>query len=212
MVHETILRDLKAIPNLKTKDVDLYNKRLIKNKTDVSGLRDYILEDQLLHRTYFQVSLGQLRDPAAQFAFIEQNQDLLQDWWHVDQLNQFVVRSRDFEFAYAKARQYINSHKPFTRRWGYVLFLSGLQKEVIHTRQILDLMKDDPEYYVQMAEAWVICDLAVYNPEETIRFLENSDLQYNILGKAIQKMVDSFRISPEDKHYVKILRSKLKAN
>jgi 3-methyladenine DNA glycosylase AlkD len=73
-------------------------------------------------------------------------------------------------------------------------------------------MKDDEEYYVQMAQAWLICDLAVFNPKEVISFLENSKLKYNILGKAIQKMVDSYRISDEDKAYVKSLRNKLKAN
>ncbi|NLJ89879.1 MAG: hypothetical protein GX323_03180 [Clostridiales bacterium] len=73
-------------------------------------------------------------------------------------------------------------------------------------------MKDDPEYYVQMAQAWLICDLAVFNPKDTIEFIENSNLKYNILGKAIQKILDSYRISDSDKAYVKSLRPKLKEN
>ena len=62
-----------------------------------------------------------------------------------------------------------------------------------------------------MAEAWLICDLAVFNPKDTIAFIENSTLDYNILGKAIQKMLDSYRISDADKAYVKSLRAKIKA-
>ena len=212
MMIDEIRAKLSVQPNPKTKEIDTYNKELIKSKIDVSGLSQHVLDNQEFHRTYFQVSLGQIKDLKAQFAFIEQNEDYLQDWWHVDQLNQFLKKPVDFDFAYDKARQYVNSDKIFTRRWGYVLFLAGLQKDPTRTKLILALMKNDAEYYVQMAQAWLICDLAVFNPKETIEFIENSDLNYNILGKAIQKMVDSFRISAENKDYVKSLRSKLKKN
>ena len=181
MLYKQIIDELSAIPNLKTKDIDSYNKRLIKSGTDVSRIRDYILTHQLLHRTYFQVSLGLMTDIAKQFSFIEDNEDCLQDWWHVDQLTQFIRKPIDFEFAYAKAKVYIDCPKPFTRRWGYVLFLTGLQKDTKNTKLILSLMKDDEEYYVQMAEAWLICDLAVFNPKDTITFIESSSLNYDIL-------------------------------
>lgn len=213
--HKTyieITSDLKSIINCKTADVDKYNKKLIKEKCDVSDLKEYVLIDQSVHRTYFQVSLGLLESIEEQFAFIEQNEDLLQDWWHVDQLTQFVKKPIDFEFAFAKAKQYILSLKPFVRRWGYVLFLTGLQKEPANTSSILSLMKDDDEYYVQMAEAWLICDLAVFNVDCVYEFVENSKMQYNILGKAIQKICDSYRITDEYKGKFKKLREKIKKN
>lgn len=203
--------ELLQIPQRRTRDIDAYNKALIRSGTDVSALAGHILDNQLLHRTYFQVSLGLLKESRAQFAFIEQNEAYLADWWHVDQLTQFLTKPLDFEFALDRAKVYVQSDKPFTRRWGYVLFLAGLQKDPAHTRAILSLVKDDPEYYVQMAEAWLLCDLAVYNPREVIAYIEQSDLDYKILGKAIQKMVDSFRISEADKTYVKSLRSRLRS-
>lgn len=212
MLYKKIISDLESIPNRKTKDVDAYNKRLIKEKTDVSEIGEYIIENQILHRTYFQVSLGLIKDTEKQFDFIEKNEDYLRDWWHTDQLIQFIRKPLNFDFAYSRAKKYINSEKNFTRRWGYVLFLAGLQKEMAHTKNILSLMKNDDEYYVQMAEAWLICDLAVFNPKEVIEYIESCGLKYNILGKAIQKILDSYRISDEDKAYVKSLRSKVKEN
>ena len=212
MTHVEILRDLESIENLRTKDVDLYNKRLIRNKTDVSELRDFVLENQLLHRTYFQVSLAGQKSLEAKFAFIEENFEKLQDWWHVDQLLQFLKKPVDFDFAFDKAKEYIFSKDTFTRRWGYVLFLAGLQKDISHTKDILSLLKDDEEYYVQMAEAWLIAELGVFNIEEVKRFLESTTLNYKITGKAVQKLCDSFRISKEDKEFVKSLRTKLKEN
>lgn len=210
MLYKTMLDYLANIPKLRTKDIDTYSKMLIKSETDVSEIGPYILKHQRLHRIYFQVSLGLIKDFKEQFVFIEENEDYLQDWWHVDQLVQFIKKPIDFDHAFNKAKEYVNSPKPFTRRWGYVLFLAGLQKDPSKTKRILSLMKDDDEYYVQMAEAWLICDLAVFNPKDTIEFIENCGLSYNILGKAIQKMVDSYRISDEDKEYVKTLRPKIK--
>lgn len=208
MKYEQITQRLRAIPNLKTADLDRFNKQLIKAKEDVSELKHHALADQLVHRTYFQVSLACCETFREQFRFIEENEDLLQDWWHVDQLTQFIKKPVDFAFAYEKAREYVLSPKPFTRRWGYVLFLTGLQKDVSHTEEILKLMHNDAEYYVQMAQGWLICDLAVFHPQAVYTFLKNSDLDYNILGKAIQKIIDSFRFTREQKAQFRALRER----
>lgn len=210
MNYEQIARELRAIPNRKTVDIHRYNKQLIKAGVDVTDLKNHALSDQLVHRTYFQVSMAYCKTAEEQFRFIEENEDLLQDWWHVDQLTQFIKKPVDFAFAYEKAREYVVSSKPFTRRWGYVLFLTGLQKDTTHTEDILRLMHDDDEYYVQMAEAWLICDLAVFNPEAVYGFLKESTLHYNILGKAIQKISDSFRFTKAQKERFKALRENLR--
>ena len=202
----------KIVNDYKTKDVDRFNRALIKRGVNVSFLRDIVLTKQEYHRTYFQVSMGLLPNNELRFKFIEDNFELLQDWWHVDQLLQFLKKPVDFDFAFDKAKEYIFSKDTFTRRWGYVLFLAGLQKDISNTKAILSLLKDDEEYYVQMAEAWLIAELGVFNIEEVKRFLESTTLNYKITGKAVQKLCDSFRISKEDKEFVKSLRTKLKKN
>lgn len=212
MKYDEIVSDLRNIKNIKTKDIDKYNKDLIIRKVDVSDLCKYVIRDDLVNRTYFQVSLGLLEDYKQQLLFIEENNKLLNDWWHVDQLVQFITRPMDFDYVYNLALRYIGSENKFLRRWGYVIFISGLQKDKRYTKKILDLIKDDSEYYVRMAEAWLICELAVYNFSEVFEYLNNSKIKYNILGKAIQKICDSFRISEEEKNAVKSLRDKLKRN
>ena len=171
MRYEEVAGALRAMGDIKTKDVDQYNKELIRNKADVSDLKDYVLKDQLVHRTYFQVSLRQFKRAEEQFAFIEENAELLQDWWHVDQLLQFIRKPVDFSFAFQKAKQYVCSDMLFLRRWGYVLFLAGLQKDPQHTSEILSLINNDDAYYVQMAEAWLIADLAVFNMADVAAFI-----------------------------------------
>lgn len=212
MTYEEISGALKSIENIKTGDIDRYDKRLIAEREDVSALADHVLSDPLVHRTYFQVSLALLKSAEEQLAFIEENEDLLADWWHVDQLPQFLKKPLDFPLAYEKARRYVQSDKPFVRRWGYVLFFTGLQKERENVEAILSLMKDDDAYYVQMAQAWLLCDLAVFHSQAVLRFMRSSKLRYNILGKAIQKIQDSYRISAANKEAFRALREQLKTN
>lgn len=194
----------------KTKDVDRFNRELIKRNEDVSFLRDIILLKQEYHRTFFQVSLAQKNELEAKLKFIEDNFDMLQDWWHVDQLSQFVDKHLNFDYVYKKAKEYIDNDILFARRWGYVIFMPTLVKDISVAEKIFALFKDDDEYYVQMAQAWLISYLGIYAPEKTLEYLDSCPLKYNIVGKAIQKICDSYRVSDEWKARFKEVRSKYK--
>lgn len=192
--------------NYKTKELDRFNRSLIKRKEDVSFLGDLIVSEQKYHRTFFQVSLAQKQTAEEKLELIEKNFDKLQDWWHVDQLSQFVDKYLTFDLAYAKAKVYIQSEMPFARRWGYVMFMPTLVKQKAYAEKLFSLFRDDEEYYVQMAEAWLISYLAIYYPEKTLEYLKGCPLKYNIVGKAIQKICDSFRVSSEYKVLFKEIR------
>ena len=71
-------------------------------------------------------------------------------------------------------------------------------------------MHDDDHYYVQMAQAWLIAELAVHEPERVYQWLQQNNLKYNINGKAIQKICDSFRITDTWKEMFKKLRPELR--
>lgn len=207
LTKEQVQLQLDALPaHYKTADVDRLIRALVKQKADVSALRPYILTEQQFHRVYYYVALQQLGDVNARMEFIHQNL-LFSDWWHTDQIISYVA-DLDFAVALGYAKEYIRSEDPFVRRWGYVLFISRLCKG--HARELLPLMRDDGHYYVQMAESWLIAELAVHEPEAVYAWLGENALKYNINGKAIQKICDSFRISQEWKEKCKKLRPGLR--
>lgn len=212
MSYEKIIRELHSLGSYKTKDVDKIGKSLLKNKEDVSDLLPHILDSWELHRIYFQVNLGLLKNQQDQLKFIEDHFLYLNEWYHTDELIQFVRKYITFDYAYNKAKEYVEHKLPFVRRWGYVLFLTGIHKEPENFDRISKLFHDDKEYYVQMAQAWLIADLCIYAPKQTIEFLTNNKLKYNIIGKAIQKICDSYRIDIKTKELCKSLRNKLKNN
>ena len=208
LTKELVKYDLDALPrNYKTADVDRLIRSYVKAKADPSPLRPYVLPCPELHRVYYYVALKQLRDVDARMDFIHENL-LFEDWWHTDQLISFVS-GLDFDKAMQYAKGYVISDDPFIRRWGYVLFISRLGRG--HADSLLPMMKDDGHYYVQMAQAWLIAELAVYQPECVHAWLAECSLKYNITGKAVQKICDSFRISECWKQKFKELRPVLKA-
>ena len=207
LTKEQVQKDLDALPErYKTGDVDQLIRQYVKQKADVSALRPYILDQQQFHRIYYYVTLDQIRNADERMAFIHENL-LFSDWWHTDQLISYVA-DLDFDVALLYAKNYIHSEDPFIRRWGYVLFISRLCKG--HAAQLLPLVHNDEAYYVQMAEGWLIAELAIYEPEVVYAWFQINDLKYNINGKAIQKICDSFRISEDWKQKYKELRPELR--
>ena len=207
LTAQTVQKDLDALPeHYKTGDVDRLIRQYVKQKADVSALRPYILMEQQFHRIYYYVTLDQIKSVDKRMAFIHENL-LFSDWWHTDQIISYVS-DLDFGVALGYAKDYIHSEDPFVRRWGYVLFISKLCKG--HAAELLPLMHEDEHYYVQMAQAWLIAELAVHEPEVVHDWLRKNDLKYNINGKAIQKISDSFRISDEWKVRFKELRPDLR--
>ena len=211
LTKELVLSDIAKLgEGYKTKDIDVLIKRYIKFGADVSELREHILEEQILHRFYYFVALKQMKDVYQRMEFIHQNL-LFSDWWHTDQLIKFV-KEIDFDTAFAHAQEYVKSDDPYIRRWGYVMFISELGRKRENLEKILTLFKNDDHYTNQMAEGWLICELAIFFPEEMLGwFVEENNLSYKINSKAIQKICDSYRITDEIKERFKSLRETMKA-
>ena len=207
LTKEQVQKDIDALPaNYKTKDKDRLIKSYVKSKADVSDLRDHILKEQQFHRIYYYVNLMQINDPMERVMFIDQNM-FLSDWWHTDELIRFVADA-EFVEVLPFAEKYMQSSDPFVRRWGYVLFISKLGRN--RAEELLPFIRDDEAYPVQMGEAWLISELAVFEPQKVYEWFKGNSLAYSINGKAIQKICDSYRVSDVWKERFKGLRKDLK--
>ncbi len=204
---EQVMADIGKLPEkYKTADLDRLIKKYIAEGSDVSALRPHILEHQELHRIYYFVSLKPMKNVRERMDFIHKNL-LFSDWWHTDQLIGFVA-DLDFNAALEAAHEYVRSEDPFIKRWGYVLFISKLGRG--RAAELLPLLSEDDRYCVEMAEAWLIAELAVFEPQVVLEWLAECRLGYNITGKAVQKICDSFRIPNSVKEQFRALRPELK--
>jgi len=120
----------------------------------------------------------------------------------------FIQKNRE-EFL-EMVEEYAKSNKEFENRFALVCLLDYyiLPEYLDRIFRIIDEIKSD-EYYVSMAEAWLLAELYIKQEKETEKYLKQakiSDITYN---RAIQKMLDSYRITKEKKD---VLRKRKRKN
>lgn len=109
---------------------------------------------------------------------------------------------------YKLINTYLKSNNEFEVRFAIVMILDYYVEEEYLKKdfEIFDKTKLD-KYYVKMAVAWAIsiCLIKYYN--ETFKYLENNkSLDMWTYNKAIQKAIESYRITNEQKEKLKKMK------
>ena len=86
-------------------------------------------------------------------------------------------------------------------------FISG---DFVHKSHEKVVGLETGEYYLKMMKAWYFATALAKNYEKTVPYLENRVLDEWTHNKTIQKAVESYRIDPMAKEYLKTLRRKTK--
>ena len=104
-------------------------------------------------------------------------------------------------------KEYLKSKQEYEVRFAIVMLLDYYIKDkyIDQMLQILDNVKLD-KYYVQMANAWAlsICLIKYYN--KTLEFLKTTKIDDFTYNKGIQKTIESYRITKEQKDYLRTLK------
>lgn len=107
--------------------------------------------------------------------------------------------------------KYIKSDKEFDLRFAIVMILDYyIEQEYLEENfKIFNKIKSD-KYYVKMAIAWAISICLIKFYEETVEYLKNnSDLDNWTYNKAIQKAIESYRITDSQKNELRKMRRKI---
>lgn len=104
-------------------------------------------------------------------------------------------------------QKYIKSDKEFYIRFGIVLILNYyIDEDYLYKNfKIFDSIKSD-KYYVQMAVAWAISFCLIKFYDKTIEYLKNSKIDKFTYNKSIQKAIESYRITKEQKEFLRTLK------
>jgi 3-methyladenine DNA glycosylase AlkD len=68
--------------------------------------------------------------------------------------------------------------------------------------ETLNKFENEQEYYVNMINAWLLCELFIKRREKTLEFLKTNKLNRFTINKGISKCRDSYRVSDEDKEFL----------
>lgn len=101
----------------------------------------------------------------------------------------------------------LKGDKPYTVRFGIVSLLSYYINDQYIDRVIESTLEvQSEEYYIKMAIAWLYSVCLVKQYDKTIKIIEEKRLDKWTHNKSIQKSIESFRISNEQKSYLKSLK------
>ena len=104
-------------------------------------------------------------------------------------------------------KKWIASEHIYTARFGMRMLMNEFLGDDFK-EEYLDLVasKQGDDYYLKMMIAWYFATALAKKYEETIPYFENRRLDEWVHKKAIQKAVESFRVTDEHKVYLKSLR------
>jgi len=108
-----------------------------------------------------------------------------------------------------KCRVWLQSEHTYTVRFGLVMLLKHLLTEEYAAEALrLAASVDSEEYYVNMAVSWLYAEAMAKCPKQAVPYIEGNALKQEVHNKAIQKAVESFRVTEDTKAYLKTLKRK----
>lgn len=104
-------------------------------------------------------------------------------------------------------QKYLKSNKEFEIRFAVVMILDYyIEEEYLQkTFEIFNNINNEG-YYVKMAVAWAISIELIRFYDETIKYLNNCKLDDFIYNKALQKAIESYRISDTKKEKLRKMK------
>ena len=128
------------------------------------------------------------------------------NWATCDQLSPAVFKKHRQELI-REIRNWIDSDRTYTVRFGLGMLMSHFLDEDFDPA-FLDLAAGvrSEEYYIKMMIAWYFATALAKQYDAALPYIEDCRLEPWTHNRTIQKAVESFRVSPEQKDYLRSLR------
>lgn len=116
---------------------------------------------------------------------------------------------KNSEFFWKIISKYFKSKKEYELRFAVVMLLDHYVKEeyVDKIFKVIDNIKNE-EYYVEMGIAWLVSEMYIKFPKQTMEYLKNCNLNKFTYNKALQKARESYRVSKEEKEILNKMKKK----
>ena len=219
-LYEELLAELKAQAE---PEYAAFHKRLLKNdKINVLGVRVPTLRklakryknaiDPLisLNDEYYEVTFIKLQAvallPYEQFInYVDKCVPLIDNWATCDCFAPKCISGRKEEFL-PYISKYLNGGE-FPQRFALTTLLHFYVEEQYLQIISQTVRKSDRNlYYVHMAAAWLIAEVLVKFYDNGVEYLKRGELDIKTHNKAIQKACESYRLTKEQKDFLRGLK------
>lgn len=161
-------------------------------------------EENLLHAFI----LSDIKDYASSIRQINDFLPFVENWSVCDAIcNKHLAKHKDELIV--EVYKWISSSEVYKVRYGVKCLMNyylGEDFRQEHIEKVKEVRLDD--YYVKMMVAWYLATGLAKNYDDFVSALEKKEFDRFTHNKAIQKAVESYRVSEEHKSYLKTLKMK----
>ena len=128
------------------------------------------------------------------------------NWATCDQMSPKIFKKHKEELL-AHIKEWLGSEKTYTVRFGVGMLMEHFlddDYDPVYPEMVAKLRSE--EYYINMMIAWYFATALAKQYESILPFIEQKRLDDWTHNKAIQKSVESYRITDEQKKYLKSLK------
>jgi len=194
-----------SVIGVRTPELKKYAKSLVKNE----AIQDFL--DILPHKYFDECQLhafiiSEIKDYDRCLREVERFLPYIDNWATCDQLSPKVFKKHRGELI-NNIKEWISSDKTYTVRFGVGMLMEHFLDEdyyISYPEMVSELRSD--EYYINMMIAWYFATALAKQYDTILPFIEERRLDIWTHNKAIQKSVESYRITPEQKEYLKSLK------
>ncbi len=166
-----------------------------------------------LPHTYFEENqlhaflIERIRDYDRCLAEVEHFLPYIDNWATADQMNPKIF-AKHLDEMDQKAFAWMDSTHTYTVRYGIRILMSYYLEDatfkITYPERIASIRSE--EYYIRMMAAWYFATALAKQYDKILPFIEEHKLDAWTHAKAIQKAVESYRISDDQKTYLRSLR------
>lgn len=134
---------------------------------------------------------------------------LFVDNWATCDMMTPKVLAENPDLLYEKIQEWAKSEHTYTVRFAVVTLMKFFMDERLDKKHLKLLLRiKSNEYYINMAIAWYLATALSSRWDLVIPYIENKKFDKWIHNKAIQKSIESYRITKQQKEYLKTLKAK----
>lgn len=187
-------------------------RKLAKELARIQKIEDFWRE---LPHTYYEenclhaFTVETIRDYETCISCVEQFLPYIDNWAVCDQFSPRVF-AKNREKLLERIQVWLRAEHTYTVRYAVDMLMRWYLDESFseeHLRMAAAVRFDD--YYVKMALAWYFATALAKQYDSTILYFEEGQLDVWVHNKAIQKAIESRRVSEERKAYLRGLKRKL---
>ena len=152
--------------------------------------------------------LSGMKDAEECIKLVDKFLPYVDNWATCDQMSPKIFKKhKDLLLEYIN--EWIKSDKTYVKRFAVGMLMEHFLDEDFKTSYLTKVSRiRSDEYYINMMTAWYFVTALAKQYDAALPYIEKQKLDKWTHNKTIQKAVESYRITPEQKEYLKTLRRK----